>query len=149
RRARRLPAALLLLAGTCAGPAAAAPQPAQAAPQQAQPPAPTAKPQPQQAQPAGQPAAAPSQPRGFARPEIPARVGSPGAAPGLHAFTGARIMPVSGPPIDDGVLALYDGDPLEYTTHCVGTIIDGVVVFEGSVRTRRGARGARRPIAAT
>jgi imidazolonepropionase-like amidohydrolase len=31
----------------------------------------------------------------------------------------------------DGDLALYDGDPLEYTTHCVGTVIDGVVVFEG------------------
>jgi imidazolonepropionase-like amidohydrolase len=25
----------------------------------------------------------------------------------------------------DGDLALYDGDPFEYTTHCVGTIIDG------------------------
>jgi len=24
-------------------------------------------------------------------------------------------------------LALYDGDPLEYTTHCIGVIIDGVV----------------------
>jgi imidazolonepropionase-like amidohydrolase len=31
----------------------------------------------------------------------------------------------------DGDLALYDGDPLEYTTHCVGTVIDGVVMFEG------------------
>ena len=31
----------------------------------------------------------------------------------------------------DGDLALYDGDPLEYTTHCVGTIIDGDVVHEG------------------
>jgi len=27
----------------------------------------------------------------------------------------------------DGDLALYDGDPFEYTTHCIGTIIDGVV----------------------
>ena len=27
----------------------------------------------------------------------------------------------------DADLALYDGDPFEYTTHCVGTIIDGVV----------------------
>jgi imidazolonepropionase-like amidohydrolase len=25
----------------------------------------------------------------------------------------------------DGDLALYDGDPFEYTTHCVGTVIDG------------------------
>ncbi len=28
----------------------------------------------------------------------------------------------------DGDLALYDGDPLEYTSHCVGVVIDGVVV---------------------
>ena len=28
----------------------------------------------------------------------------------------------------DGDLALYDGDPFEYTTHAVGTIIDGVQV---------------------
>lgn len=26
----------------------------------------------------------------------------------------------------DGDLAMYDGDPFEYTTHCIGTIIDGV-----------------------
>jgi imidazolonepropionase-like amidohydrolase len=32
----------------------------------------------------------------------------------------------------DGDLALYDGDPFEYTTHCVGTVIEGVVVFDGS-----------------
>jgi imidazolonepropionase-like amidohydrolase len=25
----------------------------------------------------------------------------------------------------DADLALYDGDPLEYTTHCVGVLIDG------------------------
>jgi len=31
----------------------------------------------------------------------------------------------------DGDLALYDGDPFEYTTHCTGTIINGVVVNEG------------------
>ncbi len=31
----------------------------------------------------------------------------------------------------DGDLALYDGDPFEYTTHCVGTVIEGAVVFEG------------------
>ena len=28
----------------------------------------------------------------------------------------------------DGDFALYDGDPFEYTTHCVGTIIDGKLV---------------------
>lgn len=30
----------------------------------------------------------------------------------------------------DGDLALYDGDPFEYTTHCVGTIINGRVASE-------------------
>ena len=28
----------------------------------------------------------------------------------------------------DGDLALYDGDPFEWTTHCVGVVIDGEVV---------------------
>jgi imidazolonepropionase-like amidohydrolase len=32
----------------------------------------------------------------------------------------------------DGDLALYDGDPFEYTTHAVGTIIDGVQVSDSS-----------------
>jgi imidazolonepropionase-like amidohydrolase len=31
----------------------------------------------------------------------------------------------------DGDVALYDGDPFEYTTHCVGTVIGGKLVFEG------------------
>jgi imidazolonepropionase-like amidohydrolase len=30
----------------------------------------------------------------------------------------------------DGDLALYDGDPFEYTTHCVGTVIEGEVVSD-------------------
>ncbi|MGE3164734.1 MAG: amidohydrolase family protein [Planctomycetota bacterium] len=30
----------------------------------------------------------------------------------------------------DGDLALYDGDPFEYTSHCIGVIIDGQVVSE-------------------
>ncbi|HMP78793.1 MAG TPA: amidohydrolase family protein [Pirellulaceae bacterium] len=30
----------------------------------------------------------------------------------------------------DGDLALFDGDPFEYTSHCLGTIIDGRVVSE-------------------
>lgn len=30
----------------------------------------------------------------------------------------------------DGDIALYDGDPFEYVTHCTGTIIEGVVVSE-------------------
>ncbi len=31
----------------------------------------------------------------------------------------------------DGDLALYDGDPFEYTTHCVGTVINGEIVSRG------------------
>lgn len=31
-------------------------------------------------------------------------------------------------PGKDGDVALYDGDPFEYTTHCVGVLIDGEVV---------------------
>ncbi|MCH8148373.1 MAG: amidohydrolase family protein [Planctomycetes bacterium] len=30
----------------------------------------------------------------------------------------------------DGDVALYDGDPFEYTTHCVGVVIDGNVVSD-------------------
>ena len=30
----------------------------------------------------------------------------------------------------DADIALYDGDPLEYTTHCIGTIVDGKIVSE-------------------
>ncbi len=33
-------------------------------------------------------------------------------------------------PGKDGDLALFDGNPLEYTSHCTGVIIDGVVVSE-------------------
>jgi imidazolonepropionase-like amidohydrolase len=28
----------------------------------------------------------------------------------------------------DGDIALYDGDPFEYTSHCIGTVIDGQIV---------------------
>lgn len=31
----------------------------------------------------------------------------------------------------DGDVALFDGDPFEFTTHCVGTIINGVLVSQG------------------
>jgi imidazolonepropionase-like amidohydrolase len=30
----------------------------------------------------------------------------------------------------DGDLALFDGDPFEYTSHCIGAVIEGVVVSE-------------------
>lgn len=32
----------------------------------------------------------------------------------------------------DGDIALYDGDPFEYTTHCIGTVINGRVVSEAA-----------------
>lgn len=32
----------------------------------------------------------------------------------------------------DADLALYDGDPFEYTSHCIGTIINGQLVNEGA-----------------
>lgn len=31
----------------------------------------------------------------------------------------------------DGDVALFDGDPFEFTTHCVGTVVEGEVVSEG------------------
>ena len=31
----------------------------------------------------------------------------------------------------DADLALYDGDPFEYTSHCTGTIINGQVFADG------------------
>ncbi|HNU07482.1 MAG TPA: amidohydrolase family protein [Pyrinomonadaceae bacterium] len=31
----------------------------------------------------------------------------------------------------DADVALYDGDPFEFTTHCVGTIVNGALAFEG------------------
>lgn len=35
-------------------------------------------------------------------------------------------------PGKDADLALYDGDPFEYTTHCTGVVVNGVVTDEGS-----------------
>jgi imidazolonepropionase-like amidohydrolase len=32
----------------------------------------------------------------------------------------------------DGDVALYDGDPFEYTTHCIGTVIEGRVVSDAA-----------------
>jgi len=39
----------------------------------------------------------------------------------------------------DGDVALFDGDPFEFTTHCVGTVINGVLASEGE-ETRAPAR---------
>ena len=30
----------------------------------------------------------------------------------------------------DGDVAIFDGDPFEYTTHCTGVVIDGRVVSD-------------------
>jgi len=48
----------------------------------------------------------------------------------------ARILAVDGrlgslEPGKDADLALFDGDPFEYTTHCVGVVINGQPVSEG------------------
>ncbi len=40
----------------------------------------------------------------------------------------ARVGSIA--PGKDGDLALFDGDPLEYTTHAVGVVIGGKVVSE-------------------
>ena len=34
-------------------------------------------------------------------------------------------------PGKDADIALYDGDPFEYATHCVGVVVNGVVTDEG------------------
>ena len=51
---------------------------------------------------------------------------------GLITIDAARILGLDGrigslAVGKDADIALYDGDPFEYTTHCVGTIIDGVL----------------------
>jgi imidazolonepropionase-like amidohydrolase len=41
----------------------------------------------------------------------------------------------------DGDVALYDGDPFEYTTHCLGVLIDGrPYLGEGELQARRESR---------
>lgn len=52
---------------------------------------------------------------------------------GLITLDAARLLGIEArvgslEPGKDGDLALYDGDPFEYTTHCVGVVIEGVVV---------------------
>lgn len=54
---------------------------------------------------------------------------------GTITIDAARILGVDGrvgslEPGKDGDVALYDGDPFEYTTHCVGVVIEGKVVSE-------------------
>ena len=60
--------------------------------------------------------------------------GAPGAPDGWSITIGAaRILGVADrlgslEVGKDADLALYDGDPFEYTSHCTGVIIDGQVV---------------------
>ena len=47
----------------------------------------------------------------------------------------AKILGVAGrvgslEPGKDADIALYDGDPFEYTSHCVGVVLNGRVVSE-------------------
>ncbi len=53
----------------------------------------------------------------------------------LITIDAARLLGIDGRvgslvPGKDADLALYDGDPLEYTSHCVGVVIDGEIVSE-------------------
>jgi imidazolonepropionase-like amidohydrolase len=52
-------------------------------------------------------------------------------------FNAARILGLdhrlgSIEPGKDADLALFDGDPFEYTTHCTGTVVSGALVHEGA-----------------
>lgn len=68
---------------------------------------------------------------------IAARYGLPfERALGLVTLDAARLLGIEArvgslEPGKDGDLALYDGDPFEYTTRCIGTVIDGVLVADG------------------
>lgn len=49
----------------------------------------------------------------------------------------ARILGIDGrvgslEPGKDGDLALYDGDPFEYTSHCIGVVVEGEVVSDSA-----------------
>jgi len=47
------------------------------------------------------------------------------------AFTGARIHTAAGKPIENGKdtdLALFDGNPFEYTSHVEKVLVNGQVV---------------------
>jgi imidazolonepropionase-like amidohydrolase len=73
----------------------------------------------------------------------PAGALSPPSGKGVHAFTGARILPVAGAPIEDGVLLIRDGRieaigprktisvPLDATVH----VLENKVIIPGLVDT--------------
>ena len=50
-----------------------------------------------------------------------------GADDAWHGEGAATLVPGK-----DGDLALYDGDPFEYTSHCTGVVIQGEVVSEAA-----------------
>jgi imidazolonepropionase-like amidohydrolase len=54
---------------------------------------------------------------------------------GLITIDAARVLGIDGrvgslEPGKDGDLALYDADPFEYTSHCVGVVIEGRVMSD-------------------
>ncbi len=63
---------------------------------------------------------------------------SPSSRPSIPRERSRKVKQIGDPrrrrgrtgPSKDGDLALYDGDPHEYTSHCIGVIIDGEVVSE-------------------
>ena len=60
---------------------------------------------------------------------------SPEQALAAVTIDAARILGVADrvgslEPGKDADIALYDGDPLEYTTHCTAVLVDGVVASE-------------------
>jgi len=61
----------------------------------------------------------------------------PGPTPGPERRLGLADRVGSLGKGKDGDLALFDGDPFEFTTHCVGTVINGVLASEGE-ETRGG-----------
>ena len=60
---------------------------------------------------------------------------TPGEALAAITIEAARILGIDGrvgslEPGKDGDIALFDGDPFEYTTHVTGVVIDGQVVSD-------------------
>lgn len=75
--------------------------------------------------------------------ERPAGAKSPPCGRGVHAFVGARILPVAGSPIDDGVLWIQDGliqgvgarGTTEFPREAIVHDVTGKVIIPGLVDT--------------